>query len=129
MQKVTHYGCWANARRKWAEVIPDGAAVKTSKAADRFQHCTKLFSLKKYIYADVKARKVYPQNEVWPLREEYFAWLKTIYPEKGSKPENAIRPFVVDRKNCLFCDNVKSEVSSAIVYSLVETTVLSNMRI
>ena len=35
--------------------------------------------------------------------------------------ENAIRPFVVGRKNWLFCDTVKGAESSAIVYSLVET--------
>ena len=102
-------------------------------------------------YADVKARKEYRQNVVLPLLEEYFAWLKSIHPEKGSKleeavryslnqkqqlmafldygdvpisnnlAENAIRPFVVGRKNWLFCDSVKGAESSAIVYSLVET--------
>lgn len=102
-------------------------------------------------YADVKARKEYRQNEVLPLLEEYFAWLKSIHPEKGSKledavryslnrkqqlmafldygdvpisnnlAENAIRPFAVGRKNWLFCDSVKGAESSAIVYSLVET--------
>ena len=150
--KVTHCGCWAHARRKWREAMPDGATVKTSKAAVGFQYCTKLFSLeKKYIYADGKSRKAYRQNVVLPLLEEYFAWLKTVHPEKGSKledavryslnqkqqlmafldygdvpisnnlAENAIRPFVVGRKNWLFCDSVKGAESSAIVYSLVET--------
>ena len=77
--------------------------------------------------------------------------MKTVHPEKGSKledavwysqnqkqqltafldygdvpisnnlAENAIRPFVVGRKNWLFCDSVKGAESSAIVYSLVET--------
>ena len=152
VQNVTHCGCWAHARRKWREAMPDGATVKTSKAAVGFQYCTKLFSLeKKYIYADEKSRKDYRQNVVWPLLEEYFAWLKTLHPEKGSKledavryslnqkqalcafldygdvpisnnlAENAIRPFVVGRKNWLFCDSVKGAESSAIVYSLVET--------
>ena len=132
--------------------MPDGATVKTSKAAVGFQYCTKLFTLeKKYIYADGKSRKAYRQNVVLPLLEEYFAWLKTVHPEKGSKledavrsslnqkqalcafldhgdvpisnnlAENAIRPFVVGRKNWLFCDSVKGAESSAIVYSLVET--------
>ena len=88
---------------------------------------------------------------VRPLLEEYFCWLKTVHPEKGSKledavryslnqehqltaflespevpisnnlAENAIRPFVVGRKNWLFCDSVKGAESSAIVYSIVET--------
>ena len=72
--------------------MPDGATVKTSKAAVGFQYCTKLFSLeKKYIYADNQKRKEYRQNVVWPLLEEYFAWLKTIHPKKGSKLEDAVR--------------------------------------
>ena len=118
--------------------MPDGATVKTSKAAVGFQYCIKLFSLeKKYIYADVKVRKDYRQNVVWPFLEKYFAWLKTIHPEQGSKledavwyslnqkqqlmafldygdvpisnnlAENAIQPFVVGRKNWLFYDSVK----------------------
>ena len=88
---------------------------------------------------------------VFPLLEEYFAWLNTVHPEQGSKledavryslnqkqrlmafldygdvpisnnlAENAIRPFAVGRKNWLFCDSVKGAESSAIVYSLVET--------
>lgn len=42
--KVTHCGCWAHARRKWREAMPDGATVKTSKAAVGFQYCNKLFA-------------------------------------------------------------------------------------
>ena len=152
VQKVTHCGCWAHARRKWREAMPDGATVKTSKAAVGFQYCTKLFSLeKKCAYPDTKKRKEYRQNLILPVLEEYFAWLKTIHPEKGSKledavryslnqkqqlmafldfgdvpvsnnlAENAIRPFVMGRKNWLFCDTVKGAESSAIVYSLLET--------
>ena len=138
--------------------MPDGATVKTSKAAVGFQYCTKLFTLeKKYIYADGKSRKSYRQNVVLPLLEEYFAWLKTVHPEKGSKledavryslnqkqalcsfldhgdvpisnnlAENAIRPFVVGRKNWLICDSVEGAESSAIVYSLVETAKANGM--
>ena len=35
--------------------------------------------------------------------------------------ENAIRPFVVGRKNWLFCDTPKGAEASAVVYTLVET--------
>ena len=72
--------------------MPDSATVKTSKAAVGFQYCTKLFTLeKKYIYADGTSRKDYRQNVVLPLLEEYFAWLNTVHPEKGSKLEDAVR--------------------------------------
>lgn len=138
--------------------MPDGATVKTGKAAVGFRYCTKLFFLeKKYSDADEKSRKDYRQNVVWPLLEEYFAWLKGVHPEKGSKledavrysmnqkqqlmafldhgdvpisnnlAENAIRPFVMGRKNWLFCDSVKGAQSSAIVYSLVETAKVNGL--
>ena len=98
-----------------------------------------------------KLRKEYRQDFILPVLEEYFCWVNTLNPEKGSKlaeavtyaknqkaaltafvehgdvpisnnlAENAIRPFAVGRKNWLFCDTVKGAESSAIVYSVVET--------
>ena len=152
VQKVVHCGCWAHARRKWRDAMPEGATEKTSKAAVGYKYCNKLFSLDgKFDYPLPEGKKEYRQNVVKPLLEEYFAWLNTVHPEKGSKledavrysqnqkaslcafldywdvpmsnnlAENAIRPFAVGRKNWLFCDTVKGAESSAIVYSLVET--------
>lgn len=96
-------------------------------------------------------RKEFRKLKLEPLVEEYYLWLNTVNPEEGSKleeavtyarnqkaslytfldygevdisnnlAENAIRPFVVGRKNWLFCDSVKGADSSAIVYTLVET--------
>jgi len=51
----------------------------------------------------------------------------TLYPKHGFLPmdnnlaENAIRPFVVGRKNWLFCDTVAGAEASAGLYSLIET--------
>ena len=39
----------------------------------------------------------------------------------NNRTENAIRPFVVGRKNFLFCNSVAGDKSSADLYSLVET--------
>lgn len=96
-------------------------------------------------------RKMMRQVKAEPLLEAYWAWLKTVDPTPGSKlaeavtyaqnqklylnaflehgeveisnnfAENAIRPFVVGRKNWLFCDTPRGADSSAIVYTLVET--------
>ena len=41
--------------------------------------------------------------------------------------ENAIRPFVIGRKNWLFSDTVKGAKSSAIIYSLIETAKANNI--
>ena len=35
--------------------------------------------------------------------------------------ENSIRPFVVGRKNWLFCDTPRGARTSAVIYSMVET--------
>ena len=149
---VTHCGCWAHARRKWREAMPDGATVKTSKAAVGFQYCNKLFAEeRKCASYQPKYRHEHRQNRELPILEEYYAWLKTVHPEKGSKleeavryslnqkqhlmayldngevpisnnlAENAIRPFTLGRKNWLFCDTPKGAEASAIVYSLVES--------
>jgi len=149
---VTHCGCWAHARRKWREAMPEGATVKTSKAAVRFQYCNKLFTEeRKCAPYQPKYRQEYRQNRELPILEEYYAWLNTVHPEKGSKleeavryslnqkqhlmayldngevpisnnlAENAIRPFTLGRKNWLFCDTPKGAEASAIVYSLVES--------
>ena len=149
---VTHYGCWAHARRKWREAMPDGATVKTNKAAIGFQYCNKLFAEERKCAAYTpKYRKEHRRNKELPLLEEYFAWLNTVHPEKGSKledavryslnqkqhlcafldngevpisnnlAENAIRPFTLGRKNWLFCDTPKGAEASAIVYSIVES--------
>ncbi len=150
--KVMHYGCWSHTRRKWREAMPDGATVKTSKAAVGFQYCNKLFAEeRKCALYQPKYRQEYRQNRELPILEEYYAWLNTVHPEKGSKledavryslnrkqqlmayldngevpisnnlAENAIRPFTLGRKNWLFCDTPKGAEASAIVYSLVES--------
>lgn len=55
-------------------------------------------------------------------------WPKlTVYTRDGrlridnNLTENAIRPFVIGRKNFLFCDSVAGAKSSANLYSLIET--------
>ena len=152
VQNVTHCGCWAHARRKWREAMPEGATVKTSKAAVGFQYCNKLFAEERKCAPNhPKYRQEYRQNRELPLLEEYYAWLNTVHPEKGSKleeavryslnqkqclmayldhgevpisnnlAENAIRPFTLGRKNWLFCDTPKGAEASAVVYSLVES--------
>lgn len=106
---------------------------------------------KKYANMNSQNRKFARQAEAEPLLDAYWLWLKTLDPVPGSKleeavtyannqkdslcafvehgeveisnnaAENAIRPFVVGRKNWLFSDTTKGADSSAIVYTLVET--------
>lgn len=58
--------------------------------------------------------------------------LATCYIENGDWPinnnaaENAIRPFVIGRQNWLFSNSVRGAQSSALLYSLIETTAHSS---
>ena len=149
---VTRAGCWAHVRRRWREAMPPGATISNSKAAIGYKYCTRLFGLEKnFRELTNEQRLVMRQEQSKPLLDEYWDWLGSFVPAKGSKlaeavqyslnqklflmvfldhgeidisnnlAENSIRPFVVGRKNWLFCDTPRGAQSSAIVYSLVET--------
>lgn len=95
----------------------------------------------------LEARK----SKAEPVMDAYWSWIDKLDPMPGSKladavtyarnqkeplcafmehgeieisnntAENAIRPFVVGRKNWLFSDTVKGAEASAIIYSVIET--------
>jgi len=61
-------------------------------------------------------------------------WPKLIrYTEDGGLPidnnrvENAIRPFVVGRKNWLFSDTPQGATASAVIYSVIESAKANNL--
>lgn len=89
----------------------------------------------------------------------FFAWLNTVHPAGGSKlakavqyalnekkclysflddsnipidnncAENAIRPFVIGRKNWLFSDSVKGAEASGMIYSLAVTAAANGLNV
>lgn len=152
VEKATRCGCWAHMRRAWRDAMPKGATIENSKAAIGYQYCSKLFALERKWKNHTNAERLENRhNLAEKLVDEYFLWVRTVDPAKGSKledaviyalnqekylraflgngeveisnnfAENAIRPFVIGRKNWLFSDTVKGAKSSAIVYSLIET--------
>ena len=136
---------WREAMPKGATVQTSQAAVGYNYCNKLFA------LEKKFSGLNDTDRKHARQAEAEPLLEAYWLWLKTLDPVPGSKledaviyannqkqylcvflehgeveisnnlAENAIRPFVVGRKNWLFSDTPKGADSSAIVYTLVET--------
>ncbi len=73
-----------------------------------------------------KARGQSKGGEALAYAQKYWGKL-TRYTENGDWPidnnpaENAIRPFVIGRKNWLFSNTVKGANASAVLYSLIET--------
>ena len=103
---------------------------------------------KEYEKLTYEEKQIQRQERSKPVLDGFFAWLDTITPSSGTKiakavqyarnekkylygflespdipidnnrAENAIRPFVVGRKNWLFSDSVKGAEASAMFYSL-----------
>ena len=99
------------------------------------------------------------QEQSKPVLDDFYAWLGEICPvggtklagaiqyclnekaylrqflENGSIPvdnnraENAIRPFVVGRKNWLFSTSPKGAKAGAIIYSLAATAVANGLNV
>lgn len=61
---------------------------------------------------------------------EYFVgqwtWLKNVFLDgrlelSNNRAERSIKPFVIDRKNWLFCNSPKGAKASSVIYSIIET--------
>ena len=50
-------------------------------------------------------------------------------PPDNNRAENAIRPFVIGRKNWLFSDSVKGAESSAVIYSIAATACANGLNV
>jgi transposase len=66
-------------------------------------------------------------NAQWPKLCRYVE--NGLWPICNNACENSIRPFVIGRKNFLFCDTVAGAKASANIYSLVETCRANNVDI
>ncbi|MBR4500328.1 MAG: IS66 family transposase [Clostridia bacterium] len=151
LNKATRAGCWAHARRKWVEAMPDGATRENALAAKGLEYCSRLFEVEQKLEGLPDAeRREQRQLLSKPIVEEYYAWLESIFRPAGklkkaivyslnqreylcafldhgeieisnNQVENAIRPIVVGRKNWLFCDTQAGANASVIVFTVLET--------
>jgi len=115
---LTHVGCMAHARRRFSDAVKaQGKNKRRGKAHRGLTLIQKLYRVEK------QARKLTPKK-----RYLHNEWDKLVrYLDDGrleidnNAAENAIRPFVIGRKNWLFSDSVKGVTASANLYSLIET--------
>ena len=155
VNKLTHVGCMAHARRKFSEAVKAQDKKKPGGNAHRG-----LALIRKLYRVEKQARKLTPearhehrQRHARPILDELRSWLDEALPQvpptsatgkalnylhnewdklirylddgrleiDNNGAENAIRPFVVGRKNWLFSASVKGVKASANLYSLIET--------
>ena len=159
VQGAERAGCWAHMRRKWLDAMPEGADVKSCKAAQGYAFCNRLFELERqFEQLTAEERLMQRREKSAPILEAYWTWLNTISRPTGklkdaityaqnqkahlcaflahgeieisnNQVENAIRPFVVGRKGWLFADTPQVAEASAIIYSLMETAKANSLRL
>ena len=148
---ITHLACWVHARRYFIKVIDSGENPNAQKMIDLIgklygveKQIKKLHPNEKYKQRQVKSLPVieeikkfldkilhstapsgsmgkalvYLQNQ-WPKLIRYID--DGNCPIDNNAAENAIRPFVVGRKNWLFANTPKGAHASANLYSIIET--------
>ena len=155
---IVHLGCWAHARRKFADVIKAMGKGSTSlgvshEAVARIRGLYAIERRAKDENLTPDQIRALRQREAKPILEAMHTWLNqksgeaapssllgkairytlgqwdrlVLYIDDGhyridnNPAENAIRPFVVGRKNWLFCETEKGAHASATYYSLIET--------
>jgi transposase len=108
--------------------------LKDSHAADAMRVTTRQLKSKPLVaeiktWIDTQVAQVLPQSLLGKaLAYTLNLWPKlTVFLDHGTIPldnnraENAIRPFVIGRKNWLFCDTQAGAHASANLYSIIET--------
>jgi len=157
---VTHLGCWAHVRRKFADVIKAAGNLRSKKKTGLAEEAIEMIGALYRIERIAQEKKLDPEEifqlrleQSRPLVDQFQGWLLKhrstvppksllgkainyavgqwqrleVYLEDGrlrmdnNLAENAIRPFVVGRKNWLFSGNASGAKASGIIYSLIET--------
>jgi len=148
---INHLACWVHARRYFIKVIDSGQNSNAQKMIDLIGKLYAIEKQIKKLQPDEKYKRrqadsvlviekikqfldeilhstapsgpmgkalVYLQNQ-WPKLIRYID--DGNYPIDNNVAENAIRPFVVGRKNWLFANTPSGAHASANLYSIIET--------
>jgi transposase len=157
-EKISHLLCWAHARRKFHQAWRDAKTERTKKAMDFIGSIFELEKLREgrskngfyklrknraeIIFAEFKSWMLGIYSEVPPSLSlgkaisytlDNWDQLVTYVDDPDCVPsnnlaENAIRPFVIGRKNWLFFETQAGAEASAIIYSLIESAKLAGLK-
>ena len=148
---AVHCGCFTHLRRKFNDALPKTAEKGGTAAQGLLFCQKLFALEDKWQELSPDDRRKMRQEHSKPVLDEFYDWLGKVNQLYGAKlseaityarnqreplsaflkdgrieisnnrAENAIRPFVVGRKNWLFADTVNGAKSSAIAYSVIET--------
>jgi transposase len=114
---IIQVGCFAHARRKFFEAAKINK--KPQSAEEGIKYIRKLYEIEDELRKEKEDKK--------KTNEEFLIERKTKATLILTDCENAIRPFVIGRKNWLFCQSSKGADSSCGMYTLIETAKLHGL--
>jgi len=151
VENVVHCGCWSHMRRYVKEAMPkDAPKDNVARIGFEICQELFLLE-RKFEDMTPEERVTQRLVQSKPVLDKFYDWVSNVNPLAGSKlakaityainqkvklsaflldgridlsnnfAENQIRPFVVGRKNFLFCDSVRGAKASAVAYSIVRT--------
>jgi len=157
VEHAIHCGCFAHARRKFEEAMPQNAD-KDNLARIGFEFCQKLFALEReFKDLDPGERLVQRTIKSKPVLDKFYEWIGTVNPLAGSKLgeaityavnqrqplssflldgriaisnnglENFIRRPAQGRRGWLFADTMHGAQASAIAYSIISTAIANGL--
>lgn len=108
-------GCWAHARRKFVDSIPEGDTACPSAQIVALIDKVAEFEreAKKAGYTGEKILEM-RQKKIMPLLDQVVEMTNNL-------AERTVKPYVINRKNFLFSDTEKGADASAAVMSIIET--------
>ena len=111
--KATHVGCWAHAKRKWAECLPKGIDDKNSKAVQALELIERIFAADKgFETVPENERQTEREQKLKPLLNQYWELLETTDAPKGSNLYKAV----------LYSANHKDRLNNAVLDWRLELT-------
>ena len=158
IKNVIVIGCWAHVRRKFNDAFkitnaPDSPAKIGLDYCGRLFELER-----KFADMTPKERLEARKKQSKPIAEAFFAWAETVnVPPKltisraityllnqrqwlmnvfldgrlelsNNRAERSIKPFVMGRKNWLFCNSVSGANASAVAFSIIETAKENNLK-
>ena len=165
VENITRVLCFAHARRHYTDALkamPKGNAPTNTHTHDAIGMINEMFAFEKVLAKEdlsSEKRKKRRDQELKPLIEAYFAWVKIMtqntLPKSGfgkalsyslkhqsafenilldgqcelssNLAEQLIKPFVIARKNFLFCKTANGAKASATVFSIIESAKLNGL--
>jgi len=151
LEKVIVVGCWAHVRRKFNDAFKITGALDSPAKIGLDYCGQLFALEKKFADMPSEERQKNREKFSIPVAEAFFSWAETVsVPPKlaisraltyalnqrkwlmnvfldgrlelsNNRAERSIKPFVMGRKNWLFCNSVSGAEASAIAFSVIET--------